>query len=316
MKRKGKTLRVQFQEAQYFLGWVAGQGFNLTLASGVDGLTRPHTSPSAVEMYFKCGEQYRRRYLEKEIMPPGIVAHSGSGMHYAARQNFAQKLESFRDLSPDDAIGQAVAEFERKVEHDGVSFTDEEVSIGADKVIGQEKDRAALLATAFLKFQAPDYQPVTVEQRVEIPLPQCSHDMQGVVDLVDTYHRVPDFKTKGRKISMEDVIQSTQLTFYARAVHQESGTAPTEVRFDSLITKKRSIDRQVLSDVRTETDYHVLAARVNAMLSGVQKGNFPVPPTSPSVWWCSPKWCGYWKTCPYVNSDRKQAAERIQSWEV
>jgi hypothetical protein len=48
-------------------------------------------------MFQRCGEQYRRRYLENEIIPPGISARIGSGVHKAAEINFRAKIQTGED---------------------------------------------------------------------------------------------------------------------------------------------------------------------------------------------------------------------------
>jgi len=46
---------------------------------------------------------------------------------------------------------------------------------------------------------------------------------------------------------------------------------------------------------------------INAVVDGVKKGVFhPAPIGS---WWCSPRFCGYWFSCPFINSERQAAAE-------
>ena len=42
---------------------------------------KPYLSPSQMGMYCRCGEQYRRRYIEKEIIPPGFALIKGGSVH-------------------------------------------------------------------------------------------------------------------------------------------------------------------------------------------------------------------------------------------
>lgn len=261
---------------------------------------KPYLSPSQLQMYCRCGEQYRRRYICKEIIPPGIAMHVGSGLHAGAEVNFNQKIESHTDLSPQEIIDAAVAGFDARIARDGYQLSEEEASIGAGKVLGQARDTLVGITEIHAKQQAPDYQPVAVEIGTRIELPDASHDLYGIADLWDDHARVVDLKTASRKKPQSEASKSLQLTFYAAAYAAINGELPSECRLDVVTTTKRP-DRQVLATKRTLADIHVLVARVNAMLDGLAKGSFP--PALPDAWHCSIRWCGYALTCPYYNAE-------------
>lgn len=265
---------------------------------------KPYLSPSQLDMYCKCPEQYRRRYIERDKMPPGIAAHRGTGVHAGAKGNFRQKRETHRDLSPKDIIDQSVAAFDEAVERKGFQLTKDEIARGPAAVIAEQRDATARLARFHAEVQAPDYQPAITEQKVRIVLPNAPYDLLGIVDLQDDRGRVTDFKTAKRKKSQKDVDDSVQLTIYAAAAAVR-GTPASEVALDTLVNNKTPT-RQRLVSPRDENDYRALASRTNAVIAAITAGSFP--PTMPGSWWCSPDWCGYWSTCPYVNSERKLLA--------
>ena len=68
-----------------------------------------HLSISQLGMFQRCGEQWRRRYLDEEVFPPGIAARVGSGVHKAAEINFKSKMQTGEDM-PLDAVQDAAAE--------------------------------------------------------------------------------------------------------------------------------------------------------------------------------------------------------------
>jgi hypothetical protein len=81
---------------------------------------------------------------------------------------------------------------------------------------------------------------------------------------------------------------------------------PDEVRLDVAIKAKKP-KRQVLRSSRDERDLQVLVNRVNEFLRTIEAGIFlPAPVGS---WQCSPRWCGYWSSCRFTNSERRCAAE-------
>jgi hypothetical protein len=100
-----------------------------------------------------------------------------------------------------------------------------------------------------------------------------------------------------------------QLTVYAAGHKRLTGQPASEVRLDVLV-KTKEVTRQVLRSTRGAADFQALAARINATLAGIAAGIFP--PASPGSWWCSDRWCGYWRSCPYVNSERIEAAESFE----
>ena len=267
---------------------------------------KPHISNSQLSMYWRCPEQYRRRYMEKEILPPGIALLTGSAIHAGAETNFRQKIETHKDLPASDIVDAAVAGFDAGTTG-GYALSDEEATRGAVAVLADAKDQIAGLAQVHADQQAPDYQPVTVEHKTRIVLPKASRDLLAITDLRDDKARVVDIKTAARRKPQSEVDGSIQLTIYAAAYQVDCGQPPSEVRLDTLV-KTKKVGRQVLSSTRDRTDFQVLANRINATLAAIEAANFP--PCSPDAWQCSARWCGYYRTCPYVNSERLDAAER------
>ncbi|MHC4181374.1 MAG: PD-(D/E)XK nuclease family protein [Planctomycetota bacterium] len=267
---------------------------------------KPHISASQLSMYWRCPEQYRRRYMEGEILPPGIALLTGGALHSGAEHNFRQKIDSRRDLPAAEIVDAAVAAFDARAAA-GYALSDDEASRGAKIVVGEAKDQTAVLAGVHAEQQAPDYQPAAVEQKTRIVLPKASRDLLAITDLRDDQRRVVDIKTAARKKPQTEVDGSIQLTIYAAAYCIDCGQPPSEVRLDTLIKTKKP-GRQVLASMRNRSDFQVLVNRVNATLAAMEAGHFP--PCSPDAWQCSSKWCGYFRDCPYVNSERLEAAGR------
>lgn len=268
--------------------------------------TKPHISVSQMEMLWRCGEQYRRRYMEGERILPGIALHIGTGVHAGAEVNFNQKIETHEDLPVSDIVDAAVSGFEVRYQSDGLALTDDEASQGLASVVGAAKDQLVQLAECHATEQAPDYQPTEVEHRSRIVFPNATHDLLAVTDLRDDQGRITDFKTAAKKKPKDEADKSVQLTVYSAAYQVDHGRPSTECRFDT-VTKTKTPARQVLISHRTQADYVALLARVNSTIAAIAAGVFL--PASTGAWNCSPKWCGYWASCPYVNSERKAKAK-------
>jgi hypothetical protein len=275
---------------------------------------KPHISPSQLSTYENCGEAYRRRYIEKEVIPPGVAALRGGAVHKGAEMNFKHKLEAKTDLPAKDIVDRAVAEFDGRMKAEGLFLAPEEQARGMDVVVGEEKDATARLAGLFAREVAPVYQPTSVEDKVRIELPSSPRDILGILDLTATIVAAPekgvgiiDYKT-GRKTKLQrDFDVSPQLSLYDLTFRSKHGKAPDFIQVEQLIALKSGDKRVVNPTTRSTPDFKAAVARVNAMVSGLEKGVFM--PAAAGSWNCAPKWCGYFQTCPYVNAERRAAAE-------
>ena len=84
-----------------------------------------HISPSSANMAWRCGEQYRRRYIQGEIIPPAIALGRGRGVHSANRRNLEQKINTFEDMPENDLCDIARDEYIESFKN-GVFLTKEE----------------------------------------------------------------------------------------------------------------------------------------------------------------------------------------------
>lgn len=258
---------------------------------------KPYLSPTQLETYLRCGEAYRRRYVEGERIPPGIVALQGTGVHVGAEVNFRQKIATGTDLPVRDIVDASVDGFDRQLV-EGWSVDPEGPSVG------DARDEVASLATVLAREVCPEYQPTHVEQTVKIELPG-SHDMLGVIDLAAD-GRVVDLKTTSKVWSQDTIDRSPQVTFYAAAHRLLTGEIAQEVVIENLVKTKKP-KRVKLTSTRDTKDFAALAARINAVSAGINAGVF-VPAESGS-WMCSRRWCGYFDSCPYVNGAKTTIVE-------
>lgn len=259
---------------------------------------RPHLSPSQISTYLRCGEMWRRRYIEGEIIPPGITLIKGRSIHTGAEINHRQKIESHRDMKKKDIIEISVNDVETIKAEDGYSLTEEEQGIGAAKVLGQAKDRIAVIAGLYMDEVAPTIQPVLVEETFRIELPGGSHDLLGRIDYCDDQQRVGDIKTASKSKNQADIDNSDQMTFYHLAYQSRFGHPPAGLRMDVLVDKKVPA-AQFLTSTRDEQDYEILINKINAVLAGLKAGIFlPAPENS---WICSKKFCGYAPSCRFFR---------------
>ena len=263
----------------------------------METIVKPHLSPSSIDTYLKCGEQFRRRYILGERIPPGIAILKGKSVHGAAEVNFKQKIASRKDLKVSDMVQAAAASFEKSVS-DGLQFTPEEESEGKANVLGKVKDRSIVLTQLFAASVAPQYQPALVEEKVVIEMPHSPFDLLGYIDMADDKDRIMDLKTTGKSKTQDEADQSNQLTYYAAAYQIKTGRKPSSVRLDVLVDKKTP-EHQQIETGRDFPDFERLAAKVDMVAKGIKAEVFLPPP--PGSWACSQKFCGYWSTCKIRN---------------
>lgn len=265
---------------------------------------KPHLSQSQLETFAMCPERWRRRYIEGDVIPPGVAQLTGSSVHGAAEVNFRQKIASREDLPVPQMRELAAAAFESRLESESVTLAPEETSRGKRKVLGEAKDQTVAMAEFHAYQQAPSYQPLLVEERVRITL-SGPRDLLAIVDLADECDRVIDFKTGKRRKSQEDADTSVQLSVYDVAFEAATGRRARGLVLDSIVAHSARYERDVVATTRSRDDRLALARRINAVGRAIDAGVFT--PATPGAWWCSSRWCGYHATCPFVNGSRKQA---------
>lgn len=267
-----------------------------------DKQEKPHLSVSQIEMYTRCPEQYRRRYIEKHIIPPGIAFVRGISFHKGAEYNFKQKINTKQDLPVEQVKEVIASEVDYIVKNKGVLLTQEEEKIGKKKVLGKIKDEAVSLGELFIKDSAPYIQPVVVEDKEIIEIPEASYNLMGVLDVVDEKDVIIDFKTSSKSKSQEEADKSLQLTMYALTFRKKFKRATNGLRLEVFVAKKEP-EIQRLTTHRTVEDVEAFVNRVNSIIKGIKAGVFP--PATPGAWWCDPRFCGYYYTCKYVSKGGK-----------
>ena len=259
-----------------------------------------HISISQINMFGRCAEQWRRRYLERDIFPPGIAAHVGSGVHFAAEVNYRPKIDTGED-QPLDVLTDAAAEkYEQKV-RDGV-FIPREQRASAMSDIAKGKDRAVSLTRVYAGVIAPTMRPAYVEERVELEVDGLPVPFLGILDCLGVDNHLSDLKTSSRKWNQSRADHELQPTLYQQLVKELTGAPPTAITFDILVAAKRLAAQRVLT-TRNDEDFAILIQRARLMIKQIDAGIFP--PAQPGAWICSPKWCGYWWSCPHIPPHKK-----------
>lgn len=253
-------------------------------------------SQSMYGMFSRCPAQFERRYVNGEIIPPGIAARRGSATHKAAEINHIQKKVSHEDLETDTLQDAARDEYVRLVKDEGVFIPKDQVS-EKDRLLGEGLDAAARLTKLYRDALAPQIMPVLVEERLTIDA-GLDVPIKGTIDVLTVDHWMPDVKTAAKSKGQGEADNSLQLTFYAGLVANETGKWPEKVSLEILVDNKTP-KLQSLETTRGPKDWQRLLGRIQLMIAQINTGLFP--PCDPNSWICSERWCGYFSSCKWAN---------------
>jgi hypothetical protein len=265
------------------------------------GVKLPHLSHSQLTMLSRCGEQYRRRYIEGEKIPPAIAMLVGRAVDESVTDNLTTKIEHGTLLPLEQVRAKARDTFSNTWAGEGVFLTDEDVALGPARVKGEAVDKSVRLAELHARQVAPGISPTAVQRRWEVSLEKAGYaaTLVGVLDIQEGSKRIRDTKTSGKSPSEDQADKSDQLTLYALGAKVIDGAIPDELSLDYLVDTKTPKVVQLVSK-RTEADFGPVLRRVERALEVIQAGAF-TPANPETDWWCSKSSCGYWASCPFVR---------------
>jgi hypothetical protein len=266
-------------------------------------LRKPRLSITQLNMISKCGEQYRRRYIVGEKRPPAVAMLVGRAVDNTVTQDLTSKKDGNGLLPLDQVMEVARDSLNAEWGRGEVALSDDEVRQGIKAVRGEAVDKSVRLSRLHRIEVAPRIEPTHLQREVVVELPNYSHDLLGYIDIQEGAERVRDTKTSAKTPSADVAHKDDQLTLYALMVKVIDGEIPRELCLDYLVDTKTPKAESFPTE-RTLEDFEPMLRRVENAISVLEKGAFV--PARESDWWCSPRWCGYWNSCPYVKKARRQ----------
>ena len=260
-----------------------------------------HLSVSSVDMFLRCGEQFRRRYIEGEIIPPGIAARVGTGLHKGAEANSKEKISTGHD-APLSVVQDAARDGYVKAVQSGI-FVPAEQRSEAKTLLAQGLDDSVKLATLYREEVAPDIMPVAAEKQIVAEVPGLSVPVLGYIDTVTDADEIRDLKSAGKAWPKNKPHGEHQPTVYAFLFEYIYGRKPSRFVYDILVNgKKESATYMQMETMRDEADFAAWVRIAQTVLRSISAGVFP--PAAPGSFLCSPNFCGYHSSCPYINQKR------------
>lgn len=261
----------------------------------IDFLTK-----SSLGMFARCPTQFERRYINQEIIPPGIAARQGSAVHKGAEVNHIQKITTRTDMIVSDIQDATRDHYVKIIKEEGVFIPPDKLS-EKNKLLAEGLDNSVKLATLYVEELAPLIQPIMVEERLYWDHPETGIALSGQLDVLTEENWLPDIKTSGKSKNQREADISLDLTMYAGLVANHTGQWPDIVSLEVLVNTKTP-KLQSLESTRGPNDFFVLIQRIKVVWKQIQTGLFP--PCAPDFWMCNPEYCGYFGSCRYSIKNR------------
>jgi len=259
-------------------------------------LPRGYLSVSQVEQYMKCGEAYYRRYVKEEKIPSSTFSAQGRSVHKAAevlhlsimnghpvtQEQMVQVYSDQHDTEMVDAVNIGDEEDPGKLKDVGVALTRKYHTAALGGAVDDVTGEVCV-----------GIQPIAAERIIRAVLTPENSDpipFMGVID-VEERDAIVDLKTKRKAASQGEADNSLQLSLYAHI------TGKPVVRLDQLIkpTKTQPVRFTRTQSLRTKSETLHAVDIVAEVAADVSAGRFRK--TNPNNWWCTERWCPYWKDC-------------------
>jgi len=247
-------------------------------------------------MFLRCGEQGRRRYIEGEIIPPGVAAGRGTGVHKANEVNLREKVKTSKDMSLGDLHDVARDGYVNSFRN-GVYIPRSRLS-EKKKLLNQGLNDTIRCTTIYKQKAAPLIHPVDVESQFEITVEGIDLPLAGRMDYQDE-PTVGDLKTSSKTWHKDRIRDEIQVPFYSFVHEHERGIRPKFV-YHVLIARRNKVgeptgeDYQPLEHTCSDKDYNALFAKITMFMKMLKAEVFP--PANPTAWWCNREYCGFFDT--------------------
>lgn len=256
-----------------------------------------YLSPSQIDMYLRCPQQYKRRYIDKVISPPDVALVEGTSHHAALEQNNLFKIKKGVDMEPKKILSAFKDAWATNKKKDNLSVSNEE-----ERAL---VDRGATMIGEYCRVFAPLFKPVEAEKMVCVPVGPIR--ILGIMDAIggksDTMsvkgsgplRTIVDYKTVNRAKSQSDADSSLQLSCYVY-FHGKKWPTWDQGLGVGLLSLVKSNGNVEWTSTRPSTGrvkwFRQVALQV---ANAISLGSFP--PTTPGSWCCSQRFCGYFKDC-------------------
>jgi hypothetical protein len=147
-----------------------------------------HLSSTQLSLFATCAEKFRRRYVLGERTPAGSALVLGGAVGATIEHYLTEKIGEQQHAPIDEVFGQTLSD---KVDA-------QEVVWGEDESYNKTQATGLALVQTWVRDVAPSINPVAVEHKVELRIPNLPVPVIGYVDVVERGRTIEN-KTAGRK---------------------------------------------------------------------------------------------------------------------
>ncbi len=259
-------------------------------------------SPTSIGSALKCGEQFRRRYILGERIPPGIAMGRGIGVHNANDANLNQKVDSRVDLPVTDLTDAARDGFVNSFRN-GVYLVKEDVPAKAS-LLNEGLNQAIRATKLYHKEVAPTIVPVASEEKLSLDI-GLDVPLVGIMDYREEVS-IGDLKTTARTPPKGTADKELQAVVYSYLYEKVLERPRPLFKYNYLVTLQSGEKHHLQETTATDAKYKSMLRIARQVYKMMLKGVFM--PADPGHWVCAPRWCGYHRTCDYVGNGVKKWA--------
>jgi len=239
---------------------------------------------SSINSFLDCSAKFDFQYIQRIQTPGRISLALGTSIHAALKKNYAEKIFSKKDLTPDEVISEFSDNYDSETSNVELFEDDEPLHF--------VKDAGVELLTKYQNNIAPRIQPKIVEQKISINFDNIPFSLSGTLDLIDEDDVLIDHKTSRKKFKMISDSHKRQLSgykFLANAIQLTVNSA----RID-LLTAKSAVSNTDIRHLPVETNTDDFLRSFLTVTNGIKKGVF-YPQRSSFL--CARKYCPFWNEC-------------------
>ena len=248
-----------------------------------------YLSYSSVNMYLLCPASWKKRYIDKVVVPTSPNLIFGSAVHAA--------IEQYTIANRAGNVVQSAAEIFAADWPERIAR--ENIAWGSDDADSMAASGAALLNTPEVIATIDSLVPLlwhdrlAIEEKVTLRVPGLPIPVVGYVDMIAADGTACDFKTASRKWAADKAKEETQPLFYLAALNQAG--LPLDWRFRHYVfVKGAKPTAQVFETVRNAGELFQLFQQIIDVYQAIKAGAFPC---NTSSWKCSERWCEYYNMC-------------------
>lgn len=239
---------------------------------------------SSLNSFLDCSAKFNFQYIERIPAPGRIALAFGTSIHAALKRNYAEKIFSKKDLSPEEVISEFSDNYDTEVSTIE-KFED-------DEPLHFVKDAGVELLTKYQKEIAPRIQPQIVEQKIALNFDGMPYSLIGTIDLIDEDSVLIDHKTSRKvfkQVSTSHVRQLSGYEFLAESIKLNIKSA----RIDMLTAKSKDTNTGI-RHIPIVTDRKEFVNTFIVVSNGIKKGVFYPNRNS---FLCNKKYCSFWNEC-------------------